>query len=187
METYLNGVFMSDILCRICGEVIEFPKDKNQTAHEVCVYAEDTSRMMANLDKRKHKDNTLTVLKKLASSIVGLTGKDNSTIEYRDSIIIMHDRLLKALQNEFDVYLGEDKEDVVAKKMQDQLPFFRLDMMAKSMGHTTIGKFLDISQPTVSNAKTNNHMPHKWDDYMRGAGVNPYYIRTGKGDMFVNS
>lgn len=178
---------MGDVYCRICGEEIEFPKNKEQTAHEVCVYADDVSRNLSNLDKRKHKDNTLTVLKKLSSSIVGLKGGDSSVVETRDAIIIMHDRLLKVLQNEFDIYLGEDKEDVIAKKMEDQMPFFRLEMIAKTMGHSTIGKLLDISQPTVSNAKTSGHMPNRWDEYMRAVNVNPYYIRAGKGDMFLGN
>ncbi len=176
------------LVCIICGDVIKFPKDKAQKAHDYCVYANDASKTFDNLSKNHHKANALQCIQKLAFALTGLETEYSKTMsldDIRDSIIININKLVEVLEGSFNVDLGENKTDILSKRFELLQPFFRIEMISREIGYQKPHTFLGIIPATYYQAKRSMRVPKTWDLACMKHNVSPTYIRSGKGEIFL--
>lgn len=178
-------------ICRICNEKIEFPKDKDQNAHEICVYAERTAPTFKNLKKSHHKSNLLLLLNRLSSGIAGMkcdVQNLGSEEEIRDDIILYFDQIKELLEEKFKIDLSENKTDILNNRFELLQPFLRLEMVFGDMfGRKKLPyTILKINNVSYNGARRNLVMPESWDKKLRQLGVNPAFIRTGNGNVYLS-
>ena len=176
------------LVCDICSEVIEYPKDKNQRAHDYCVYADDASKKFESLGKNNHKANALAGIKKLAFALSGLEVKEGEALSQdaaRDAIIFNHNKLREILEGAFAVDLGENKTDIITRKIELLQPFFRLETVSKELGYNKPNTLLEIIPATYYQTRKKQIIPKSWDKTFIKHNISPSYIRTGKGEVFL--